>query len=71
MKKHLLAAVAVVVSGCANMAWYKSGSTQESFNMESAACELEAYRSARTPMDGGALFDACMRSKGWVLRQRR
>jgi hypothetical protein len=65
----------VLLAGCATepeMAWYKDGSTQQSFNMDAAACRAQAFSVASGNLLQIAIVqDACMESRGWVLAPRR
>ncbi len=67
---------AFLVGGCADEAgyrYYRSGASQAAYEVESSQCEARVLASPireDQQARGVALFDACMRGKGWTLVPR-
>jgi len=84
MKTVLLRAIlCVALVSCASslttFAWQKEGVTQEQFKRDDAACRFEAtkapssYPTGYLALDerGKPLYELCMRSKGYTLKETK
>jgi uncharacterized lipoprotein YmbA len=73
---RLLALVAVVsLAACASkpeMAWYKTGSTEEMFYQEQGQCQAQAFGVPGVSTFQAALvYNSCMKGKGWYQAPAR
>ncbi len=69
-----VALVLALLAGCAtpDLRWYRDGSTQKEFNVDSGQCRAQAFS---VPL-GSALqqiivFEGCMEGKGWYKAPAR
>ena len=63
--KHLAASAALLIlAGCANKAWMKTGTTEEDFITDRGDCVSRAFV-APTVYQQNMIFTGCMQSKGW------
>lgn len=70
--------IALLLTACTSMTiWDKPGSTQQTYNQDSYACEKDARQSGYfgTGLAGSinmkAFFDQCMIARGWSKRQNQ
>jgi hypothetical protein len=73
MKQIAMVVTVLMLGACAQMPipmFVRDGATEKEFYMEQGQCEAQAYGVPR-PLSGQiqAVFDACMRGKGWYVRE--
>jgi hypothetical protein len=67
--RYLPVLILLLSAGCAGQKlWEKPGASAREFEMEKGQCEAQAYSvPGMHYMQVGAVFNACMRGKGWYL----
>jgi hypothetical protein len=86
MKKIIAIATIATLAGCAQMAWYKPGATQQSFSQDKYDCLQQSQQRVATYNPNNAnwggntytnsqqtnntLFQSCMNARGYSLQRQ-
>jgi hypothetical protein len=69
-----IAALCLVVQGCAPMVWDKAGATEQDFKRDSYGCERDVRQSGYygqglgAQLEMQAFYKRCMEANGWTAR---